>query len=122
MRVLVCGGRDYDDEDAVRAELQSLPPCTIVHGDARGADRLADRIAAEMFIVTEPHPADWTRYGKAAGPIRNQEMLDSGINLVIAFPGGSGTADMVRRARKAGVEIREILAKPVDNGSGKAHT
>lgn len=59
-------------------------------------------------ILIEEYPAEWDKHGKAAGFIRNQDMLDSGVDVVVAFPGGRGTADMVRRARKAGVEVVEI--------------
>jgi hypothetical protein len=85
----------------------------IIHGAAPGADSIARLAAEDLGLRTEAHPADWARYGRrAAGPIRNQEMLDSGIDLVIAFPGGRGTADMVRRARKAGITIREVDTHP----------
>lgn len=109
-RVLVCGGRDFADVAAVKFHLESLPQdAVLVHGAAPGADRLA----AHHWHITlgrkaDPHPADWHRYGRAAGPIRNQEMLDSGIDLVIAFPGGIGTKHMVSIARKAGVPVRMV--------------
>jgi hypothetical protein len=55
------------------------------------------------------YPADWARHGNAAGLVRNQQMLDDGKpDLAVAFPGGKGTADMVRRARKAGIPIKII--------------
>jgi hypothetical protein len=54
-------------------------------------------------------PANWKKHGRAAGPMRNQQMLDEGKpDLVIAFPGGSGTADMVRRAKAAGVPVETV--------------
>jgi hypothetical protein len=60
------------------------------------------------------YPADWAKHGRAASPIRNQQMLDEGRpNLVVAFPGGRGTADMVRRARSAGVEVIEVDKPPI---------
>ena len=113
MRVLVCGGRDYgktSDEVATIADaLAVLPEDTVlIHGDARGADRLAGDIWAAWGSPMEVYPADWKTHKKAAGPIRNQQMLDTGIDLVIAFPGGAGTADMMRRARKAGVTVKEV--------------
>ena len=113
-RILVCGGRDFDDRELMGSVLNPLirgydgPDKTLVHGVAKGADSLAAEMWTTWGCPTEAHPADWKRYGKGAGPIRNQEMLDSGIDLVIAFPGGRGTADMVRRARKAGIEVREV--------------
>jgi hypothetical protein len=123
MRILACGGRDYTDVDTIVNVLDDLDldlrdadgtlyePVTLVHGDARGADRIAARIAAALGWEVEAYPADWNRYGPAAGPLRNQQMLDTGIDLVIAFPGGKGTADMVGRARRAGVRVDEV-----DNG------
>ncbi len=107
MRVIVCGGRDYADRDAIEAELRSLPPdAVIVHGGAQGADNLAGAVARSLGLRAEVHPAEWGRYGKAAGPRRNAEMLAAGADLVLAFPGGKGTADMVAKARAAGVPLR----------------
>lgn len=102
----MCGGRGYFDREAVAAELAHLGPRDVlVHGAAPGADH----IAAELWHgKAEAFPAEWAMYGRAAGPIRNQLMLESGIDLVIAFPGGDGTADMVTRALKAGVWVMSI--------------
>jgi len=115
-RVIVCGGRDYADRARMQrtlflVSLDARPrPLVIVHGAAPGADTLADQVAREFAMDVEPHPADWSR-GRSAGPIRNAEMLAAGADLVIAFPGGRGTADMVRRAKRAGVPVREIPAR-----------
>lgn len=110
MRIIVCGGRDYDDAETVTAVIMALHPdvVTIVHGDAPGADSLARMVGTGLGFEVEHHPADWKRHGKAAGPIRNQQMLDAGADLVIAFPGGRGTADMVKRAKGAGVPVLEV--------------
>lgn len=123
MRVLVTGGRDYDDYGAVKRELDALEDMAymqreilvVIHGDARGADSLArhwckDAMTRAPYNVQHiPCPADWKTHGMAAGPIRNQAMIDDHHpSLVLAFPGGKGTADMVRRARRAGLEVREI--------------
>jgi hypothetical protein len=81
---------------------------TIVCGGARGADAHAEHSALLLGLISEVHYANWNKYGKAAGPIRNQAMLDSGIDKVIAFDGGPGTLDMKERARKAGVPVEEI--------------
>jgi hypothetical protein len=80
---------------------------TVVHGGAKGADALAGRWADAREVNTEVFYADWAR-GKRAGPERNQRMLDSKPDLVVAFPGGRGTADMVRRAKAAGIEVIEV--------------
>jgi hypothetical protein len=81
----------------------------IVHGAAEGADALAERWAKAEFIGRHRFPAQWDKYGKAAGPIRNQAMIDKGKpDLVVAFPGDRGTADMGRRAKAAGIKVVEI--------------
>jgi hypothetical protein len=84
---------------------------TVIEGGARGADALAASWVRnpgwEGTVEHEQYPAEWSLHGKAAGPIRNQEMLDVGKpDVVYAFPGGRGTADMVRRANKAGIEVQ----------------
>lgn len=109
MRVLVCGGRDYADKEKVASTLEAIGPSLIIEGGATGADYCAAHWAAKAGIPAETFSADWTAHGKAAGPIRNQRMIDEGKpDLVVAFPGGRGTADMVRRARAAGIEVKEI--------------
>lgn len=115
-RILVCGGRDYTNHAMVdrvlRAVLKKHPQITIIHGDARGADRIAKAWAIRMRLPYESCPADWDTHKKAAGPIRNQQMLDTGIDAVVAFPGGNGTADMCSRAEAAGVPVWRIKKGP----------
>lgn len=107
--VLVCGGRAYADRDKVFAALDELQPSRIVHGGARGADGIAADWARRNGVRVREYKADWERLGRAAGPQRNAHMLsDARPDIVLAFPGGRGTADMVRRARAAGVEVREV--------------
>jgi predicted Rossmann-fold nucleotide-binding protein len=114
MRVLVCGGRDYSDEARVWRVLDKLHAeagiSCIIQGGANGADRLALRWAEKVSgVPSETYQADWENQGNFAGPARNKRMLDEGKpDLVIAFPGGRGTADMVRKARRAGVDVVEI--------------
>ena len=81
---------------------------TFVTGMAYGADQLPLYWEYLPNVTVEKYPPKWDEHGKAAGPIRNQQMLDTGVDLVIAFPGGNGTADMVRRAKKAGIEVLQI--------------
>lgn len=112
-RVLVCGGRDYKDVDAMYRILDaahaSNPIECLISGMARGADSIALMWADEHGIPVAPYPADWQGHGKGAGYIRNQQMLDEGKpRLVLAFPGGRGTDDMVRRSHKAGVPVVRI--------------
>ena len=115
MRVLVCGSRHWTDPAPVRAALASLPADTvIVHGAAPGADTLAATLATARGLVVEAHPADWARDGRRAGPLRNQAMLATGIDRVVAFrlSGASpGTDHMVRLAQAAGVPVDVITPR-----------
>lgn len=117
MIVAVTGGRGYRDAATVARELDALGPLSLlVHGDASGADRLARDWARRRGVQVQPCPAAWRdRDGVrdlAAGFKRNQAMLDQWRPaLVLAFPGGRGTADMVARARRAGVPVR-LVAPP----------
>lgn len=80
----------------------------IIHGAARGADTLAAEWASLANVPVKAYPANWERDGVAAGPIRNRLMLlDGKPDFVIAFPGGLGTADMVKIARDAGIQVME---------------
>lgn len=105
-RVLVCGGRAFEDYAFLRDVLDYYAPTLVIHGAARGADSLAHRWAQNRCISVESHPADWQAHGKAAGPIRNAKMISAGKpDLVIAFPGGKGTANMVKIATDKGVPV-----------------
>ncbi len=111
--VLVTGGRDYDDARAVSRALTaawySCDGMRVIHGAARGADTLADEWCTANNVSVTQYPADWKQHGKAAGMIRNVEMLERGKpDLVIAFPGGRGTAGCVREARKRGIEVVQV--------------
>ena len=118
-RALVCGGRDYDDRDALYAALDRLHAehhfSMLIAGGARGADTLAYEWATARGVPTEVYMADWA-LGSKAGPIRNHRMLDDGKpDLVIAFPGDKGTAGMMTIARRAGVRI----VQPVQSGESR---
>lgn len=109
MRVLVCGGRDFDDRACVYRVLDEVKPSLVINGAANGADWLSTEWATERGVRVKEFKADWRLHGRAAGPMRNSKMLNQGNpDLVIAFKGGAGTADMKARARKAGVQVREI--------------
>lgn len=111
MRVIVCGGRDYTDLARVFDVLGAKRPhiTALAHGGAAGADLCAGAWATAADVPCHVYRADWRQHGKGAGPIRNQLMLDDfKPDAVIAFPGGRGTADMVRRAKSAGVRVVEV--------------
>jgi len=109
MRILVCGGRNYGDQQKVSETLLSLTPTSIIHGNAAGADDLADSWAKANHIPVLPFRADWGTFGRSAGPIRNKQMIEEGKpDLVVAFPGGKGTANMIKQAKAAGIKVLEI--------------
>lgn len=110
MRVLVTGGRGYTDQAAVDKALDAVHAkrgiTLLIEGGARGADRLARSWAIRNKVAVLTVEAEWDRYGKAAGSFRNGVMLhEHKPEGVVAFPGGAGTADMVRRAEAAKVPV-----------------
>ena len=111
---IICGGRDFSDSamfDDAMSEIMQLRGCPsrIVEGGANGADKLAFYWATRMAVPVVELYADWDTHGRAAGPIRNQKMLDDHHpKALVAFPGGKGTTDMIARARKAGIDVIEV--------------
>lgn len=114
--ILLCGDRNWTDEKLIRTVLNDwLRPKhdTVIHGDARGADKLGAWVARQSGVPPNriiAYRADWKKYGKAAGPIRNQRMLKEGNpDLVLAFhhdiEHSKGTKHMIDIARKAGVSV-----------------
>lgn len=108
MRVLVCGSREYDNWGYIQQQLDSLTVKidTIIHGAAPGVDSLAGVWARRNNITEEAYPAQWEKHGKAAGPIRNKQMLDEGKpDLVVAFLSekSKGTRNMIEQSKKAGI-------------------
>lgn len=117
MRIIVCGGRNYFNKRVVYDALDRLHRERgidfLIQGVANGADYLAWQWADERGIPCGSYPAQWDEHGKAAGAIRNQEMLDKGNpDGVVAFPGGKGTADMVRRAETSGLKVWFPCGRP----------
>lgn len=112
-RVLVCGGRRYLDRNRLFAVLdfylsqQAFD--VVIHGNATGADSLAGQWATARGIPVQVYPAEWDLHGRAAGHIRNAQMIAEGKpTVVIAFSGGPGTANMKRQARNVRVPVLEI--------------
>lgn len=109
IRVIVCGGRDYHNQTHLFAWLdkfhKSFPITELIEGGAKGADKLAKDWARKNKITVIEVQALWTKFGNRAGPIRNQLMLDYNPDAVIAFPGNTGTANMIYIARKAGIKV-----------------
>jgi len=102
-KILVCGDRYWTDKDTIRRVLEVLNPEVVIHGAAKGADSLAGEVANDLNIATEVYPAQWSLYGKGAGPIRNQQMIDEGHpDIVIWFhkdlDSSKGTRNMIDKA------------------------
>lgn len=114
MKVLVCGGRDFENKELLYSTLTDLHRehnfSVVIHGCASGADTLAGTWATENKIQVYDFPADWKKYGKSAGAIRNRQMLEVGVpDMVVAFPGGRGTKNMIDVSNKAGIPVILIL-------------
>lgn len=124
MRAIVCGSRDLTDGEYVFRSLDTLRDTMglshVIEGGQRrrnphnhrldgGADYWAMRWAAARHLTCDTIKADWTKYGRAAGPYRNMKMLSEGHpDMVVAFPGGRGTQDMVARANRAHIPVMHI--------------
>lgn len=116
-RVLVTGSREWADRELLWGVLDvaaSAAPIIVVHGKCpKGADRMAQEWCDDRGVSFEQHPADWQRYHNGAGLVRNQEMVNLGADVVYAFFAGDGTsskgtADCVKRAEKAGLQVRKF--------------
>ena len=110
MKVLVCGGRDFSNRKKLFSVLnkihRSKKISLLISGAARGADSLAEEWANENDVEKHIFPANWKKFGRKAGFIRNQQMLDEGNpDLVVAFTGGVGTDRMVQAACRQGYEV-----------------
>ena len=120
MRVLVCGGRDYDNREELYAGLDWIdcswegpgtfgPITVIISGHARGADSLAEQWAKDREVSLDIYPAEWDVYGKSAGFMRNQQMIDEGLpDLVVAFSGGKGTMNMIKLSNQAYIPLYNV--------------
>jgi hypothetical protein len=121
VRVLICGDRNWRWRGIITSLLDGLcqhsarsgASLTVVEGCAKGADKAACEWEGPVAWSHHAHfPADWDQYGKRAGPLRNQAMLDSGVDLVVAFhddlENSKGTKHMVSIATKAGVPTYHV--------------
>jgi hypothetical protein len=113
-RILVTGSRDWTDAEMIRAAIRQAalrcPDAIVVHGAARGADLLAGAAARALGLQEEQHPARWDELGKVAGPVRNQEMVDLGADVCLAFikNGSRGASHCAALAEKADIPVRRF--------------
>ena len=116
MRVLVYGGRDFTNHIVGYYILDKLHKefgfTLVIDGMARGADTIGYNWAQTNGLPSERYPAQWDKYGKSAGPIRNKQMLDEGKpDIAVAFPGGTGTSNMTKQLLEAGVLVKFVTPK-----------
>lgn len=113
-RVLITGSRDWDRPDIIAFQLGytvgKIGPFILVHGNARGADKMAAELHEQYGFTSEPHPANWESLGKRAGFVRNSEMVEAGADLCLAFikdesKGATMCADL---AEAAGIPTRRF--------------
>lgn len=114
MKVLVCGGRDYSDHEELYSYMDAIhgqtPITCVIHGGAKGADTLAGIWAVQNNLPVVAYPADWKKHGRAAGPIRNKQMLDDNPDIarVIAFKGGKGTLNMITLSVNRTIPVQKV--------------
>jgi hypothetical protein len=115
LRLVVCGGRYYDDRATVWAVLDRIHRLRgiseVIEGGAHGVDTFAGEWADARRVRRTTVPADWKTHGRAAGPLRNMKMLAKRPHGVLAFPGGRGTADCVAQTRAVGIIVWEPLKR-----------
>ena len=115
INIIVCGSRFYSDYNKILDELKkySSMDVTIIEGECSGADKLAAKAAKELKYTLQKFPAQWEKYGKAAGPIRNKKMIDAGHpNLILAFhpniDESRGTKNMIAQASACKIKVKII--------------
>ncbi|HHX59799.1 MAG TPA: DUF2493 domain-containing protein [Epulopiscium sp.] len=113
MKVLICGDRHWNNYSSILNIVQRLKKAygniKIVQGGCSGADIIAKKAAIECGLEYAEYPANWSKYGKRAGPLRNQQMLDEeNPDMVIAFHPNinqsKGSRDMITRAKQVGIQ------------------
>ena len=115
-KVIIAGTRDFSDYALPRSfadqTLAGAEDVEIVSGGARGADALGERYARERGYALKVFPAEWKKWGRAAGPIRNGQMAGYADALIAIWDGRSaGTRDMIRRAEEKGIPVQIRLLR-----------
>lgn len=117
-KVIIAGGRDLPNNpqqeeevtDWINAALDKFPPDTVLCGDAPGIDTLGARLASAKSIPVAHFPADWNKLGKAAGPIRNKQMVDIADELWVIWDGQSpGSKNVIDLALQKGIRVLELV-------------
>ena len=115
MKVLITGSRHWSDKEAIERAIARANPNTIIEGGAPGADAIAKEYAQKKSIKVIEVKADWDKYGKRAGPMRNSAMIAMKPDLVLAFSNDlsndKGTRDTVNKATKKGIKVWWVRSK-----------
>jgi len=122
MKILICGDRHWKNKKLIEEAVKQYKPTLIIEGGAMGADHIAGLIAKEKNIPLKEFFPDWMSHGKAAGPIRNKQMLVEGVpDMVIAFhndlAASKGTKNMIEQATKAGVKVIHIKEEVMNDNT-----
>lgn len=128
IKIIVTGGRNFENTQFVFDTMHRIrrlltldeeEQLVIIHGGARGVDSIVEQWTQFNFLESIVYLADWNTHGKAAGPIRNREMLDNhdDVDIVLAFPGGPGTNHMKTLAKKRGHLVLEV--SPIEDSSSE---
>lgn len=127
MKILVCGDRRWKNFDVIFRWLKKQKELAtargekleVINGAAPGADELSTRVCRHLDIPVDEVPAEWDKYGKAAGPIRNTTMLHKKPDRVFAFHddirGSKGTKNMAKQAMASRLQVTNIKS----DGSGQ---
>lgn len=115
MKIIIAGSRSFSDYQLLSEKMDKLTAglnVTVISGHARGADQLGEQWAKKKGIPLEIYPAEWEKYGRSAGPIRNRQMANISDALVVFWDGASqGTKNMIDVARQNGLKVRVITYK-----------
>lgn len=108
-KLIICGDRNWSNEESIRSVLNAYNDYTVITGGCTGADTIAHSIAKQLGMKTIVVPADWSKHGRAAGPIRNQAMADLKPDIVFGFHSdiskSKGTKNMQSICKKNGIKF-----------------
>lgn len=116
-RLIIAGGRDFDDYNLLRDSALSFmkqndidpTEMVIISGAAPGADTLGEKFAQEQNILVKKFPADWKKYGRSAGPIRNRQMAEFGTHCIVFWDGQSrGTKNMINQCEQVKIPCKIV--------------
>ena len=117
MKILICGDRNWTNTYVMRKVMRRFfnDKTILIHGNARGADKMSGRIAQEIGCLVKSYPADWDTHGRSAGPIRNRLMLSKSPDIVIGFHDdiskSKGTKDMLNISKRNNIETYIVTSK-----------